>query len=33
MVVSQGRISISPIHAHPRNWATIEESYRGVTFR
>ena len=33
MVVSQGRISISPIHAHPRNWATIEESYRGVQFR
>ena len=32
MVVSQGRISISPIHAHPRNWATIEESYRGVKF-
>jgi len=32
MVVSQGRISISPIHAHPRNWATIEESCRGVTF-
>lgn len=33
MVVSQGRISISPIHAHPRNWATIEESCRGVKFR
>jgi 5'-nucleotidase len=33
MVVSQGRISISPIHAHPRNWATIEESCRGVNFR
>jgi 5'-nucleotidase len=33
MVVSQGRISISPIHAHPRNWATIEESCRGVTFQ
>ncbi len=33
MVVSEGRISISPIHAHPRNWATIEESCRGVTFR
>ena len=33
MVVSQGRISISPIHAHPRNWASIEESCRGVTFR
>jgi 5'-nucleotidase len=33
MVVSQGRISISPIHAHPRNWASIEESCRGVKFR
>ncbi len=33
MVVSQGLISISPIHAHPRNWATIEESCRGVKFR
>jgi 5'-nucleotidase len=33
MVVSQGRISISPIHAHPRNWATMEESCRGVKFR
>jgi 5'-nucleotidase len=33
MVVSQGRISISPIHAHPRNWASIEETYRGVKFR
>jgi 5'-nucleotidase len=33
MVVSQGLISISPIHAHPRNWATMEESCRGVTFR
>lgn len=33
MVVSKGRISISPIHAHPRNWATIEESCRGVRFR
>jgi len=33
MVVSQGRISISPIHAHPRNWATIEESCRGVKFQ
>jgi 5'-nucleotidase len=32
MVVSQGRISISPIHAHPRNWASIEESCRGVKF-
>ena len=33
MVVSQGCISISPIHAHPRNWASIEESCRGVKFR
>jgi 5'-nucleotidase len=33
MAVSRGCISISPVHAHPRNWATIEESYRGVTFR
>jgi len=31
--VSDGRISISPIHAHPRNWASIEESCRGVKFR
>jgi 5'-nucleotidase len=33
MVVTQGRISISPIHAHPRNWASMEESYRGVVFK
>ena len=33
MVVTQGRISISPIHAHPRNWVSIEESYRGVKFK
>jgi 5'-nucleotidase len=33
MVLSQGRISISPIHAHPRNWASIEENYRGVKFK
>jgi 5'-nucleotidase len=33
MVLAQGAISISPIHAHPRNWASIEESYRGVRFR
>ncbi len=33
MVVAQGHISISPIHAHPRNWASIEESCRGVRFR
>jgi 5'-nucleotidase len=31
--LEQGRISISPIHAHPRNWASIEESYRGVKFK
>jgi 5'-nucleotidase len=31
-VVSEGLISISPIHAHPRNWVSIEESYRGVRF-
>jgi 5'-nucleotidase len=31
-VLEQGCISISPIHAHPRNWASIEESYRGVKF-
>jgi len=33
MVLARGLISISPIHAHPRNWASIEESYRGVRFR
>ncbi len=33
MVLTQGRISISPIHAHPRNWASIEENYRGVKFK
>ena len=33
MVVSQGRISISPVHAHPRNWVTMEESCREVRFR
>ena len=33
MVLSQGRISISPIHAHPRNWVSIEENYRGVRFK
>ncbi|MGA2477862.1 MAG: 5'/3'-nucleotidase SurE [Spirochaetia bacterium] len=31
-VLEQGCISISPIHAHPRNWASIEECYRGVKF-
>jgi 5'-nucleotidase len=33
MVLSEGRISLSPIHAHPRNWVCMEESYRGVRFR
>jgi 5'-nucleotidase len=33
MVLARGCISISPIHAHPRNWVAIEESYRGVRFR
>ncbi len=33
MELARGLISISPIHAHPRNWASIEESYRGVRFR
>jgi 5'-nucleotidase len=33
MVLTQGCISISPIHAHPRNWASIEENYRGVKFK
>jgi len=32
-VIAEGRISISPIHAHPRNWVSIEERYRGVKFR
>jgi len=32
-VVSSGGISISPIHAHPRNWSDVEERYRGVRFR
>ena len=31
-VLSEGRISISPIHAHPRNWVSIEERYRRVRF-
>lgn len=33
LVLSQGHISISPIHAHPRNWVSIEERYREVRFR
>ena len=32
LVLSQGHISISPIHAHPRNWVSIEERYRGARF-
>jgi len=31
-VLSEGKISISPIHAHPRNWVSIEERYRSVRF-
>ncbi|HUI70815.1 MAG TPA: 5'/3'-nucleotidase SurE [Spirochaetia bacterium] len=31
-VLSEGKVSISPIHAHPRNWVSIEERYRGVKF-
>jgi 5'-nucleotidase len=31
-VLSDGDISISPIHAHPRNWVSIEERYRRVRF-
>jgi 5'-nucleotidase len=33
MVVSRGDISISPIHAHPRNWVSIEDVYREVKFK
>jgi 5'-nucleotidase len=33
MVLNRGDISISPIHAHPRNWVSIEERYREVKFR
>ena len=33
MVLTRGGISISPIHAHPRNWVSIEECYRGVKFK
>jgi 5'-nucleotidase len=33
MVVTHGQISISPIHAHPRNWVSIEARYREVVFR
>ena len=32
-VVSAGNISISPVHAHPRNWVSIEDSYREARFR
>jgi len=31
-ILSEGKISISPIHAHPRNWVSIEERYRRVRF-
>ncbi|HVP18366.1 MAG TPA: 5'/3'-nucleotidase SurE [Spirochaetia bacterium] len=31
-VLSDGKISISPIHAHPRNWVSIEERYRSARF-
>jgi 5'/3'-nucleotidase len=31
-VLSEGKISISPIHAHPRNWVSIEERYRRARF-
>jgi len=33
MELSRGHISISPIHAHPRNWASIEARYREVVFQ
>jgi 5'-nucleotidase len=33
LVVDQGNISISPVHAHPRNWVSIEDSYREARFR
>jgi 5'-nucleotidase len=32
-VLSEGKISISPIHAHPRNWVSIEERYRRAVFK
>ncbi len=32
-VLSEGKISISPIHAHPRNWVSIEDRYRMVRFK
>jgi 5'-nucleotidase len=31
--VDQGIISISPVHAQPRNWVAIEERYRRVKFK
>lgn len=32
-VVTAGNISISPVHAHPRNWVSSEDSYREARFR
>ena len=32
-VVTAGGISISPVHAHPRNWVSIEDRYREARFR
>jgi 5'-nucleotidase len=31
-VLSQGKVSISPIHVHPANCGSIEERYRSVKF-
>jgi 5'-nucleotidase len=31
--VGQGVISISPVHAQPRNWVSIEERYRRAKFK
>lgn len=31
-VLMDGKISISPIHAHPRNWVSIEDRYRSARF-
>ncbi|HEY9593007.1 MAG TPA: 5'/3'-nucleotidase SurE, partial [Spirochaetia bacterium] len=31
--VDRGLVSISPVHAQPRNWVSSEESYRRVKFR
>ncbi len=32
-VLAEGRVSISPIHAHPRNWVSIEDRYRRARFK